>query len=108
LFGCSGFPAPTPDSVGEEDETVGLAGKKVVVFLNSVEDVDGVTGALRRAGLEAVPYHAKTSVSERSANLDRFRRFDAERDGGDKREEGGDEDDDDDGDDDGGMLAMRG
>ena len=56
-------------------EDGGLMNEKVMVFLNSVDDVNGATGALERAGLQAVPYHAKLSLSERSANLDRFRKY---------------------------------
>ena len=58
-----------------DGENGGLLNEKVMVFLNSVDDVNGATGALERAGLQAVPYHAKLSLSERSANLDRFRRY---------------------------------
>ena len=53
----------------------GLMGEKVMVFLNSVADVDGATNGLRRAGINAVPYHAKIPLQERTANLDRFRRY---------------------------------
>ena len=52
-----------------------LQGEKVMVFLNSVEDVEGATGALQRAGIPCVPYHAKLSLGERSENLDKFRRY---------------------------------
>ena len=34
----------------------GLKGEKVMVFLNTVNDVDGASNALRRAGIDAVPY----------------------------------------------------
>eukprot|EP00562_Extubocellulus_spinifer_P009974 CAMPEP_0178497002 /NCGR_PEP_ID=MMETSP0696-20121128/14434_1 /TAXON_ID=265572 /ORGANISM="Extubocellulus spinifer, Strain CCMP396" /LENGTH=644 /DNA_ID=CAMNT_0020125355 /DNA_START=132 /DNA_END=2066 /DNA_ORIENTATION=- len=74
----------TPSDGGGEG---GLGGEKVMVFLNSVDDVDGATGALRRAGLDAVPYHAKMSLSERADNLDRFRRYEATKTNDD---EGGD------------------
>jgi superfamily II DNA/RNA helicase len=60
----------------------GLLNEKVMIFLNSVDDVNGATGALERAGLQAVPYHAKLSLEERSSNLDRFRRY--SKDGTDK------------------------
>lgn len=53
----------------------GLKGEKVMVFLNSVNDVDGATNGLRRAGINAVPYHAKIPLQERSSNLDKFRRY---------------------------------
>jgi len=56
---------------------VGLAGEKVMVFLNSVGDVDSAAGALSRAGINAVPFHAKLSLVERTENLSRFREFDA-------------------------------
>jgi superfamily II DNA/RNA helicase len=74
----------TPSDGGDEG---GLGGEKVMVFLNSVDDVDGATGALCRAGLDAVPYHAKMSLSERADNLDRFRRYEATKI---NRDEGGD------------------
>ncbi len=53
----------------------GLVGEKVMVFLNSVNDVDGATNGLRRAGINAVPYHAKIPLQERTSNLDKFRRY---------------------------------
>ncbi len=56
-------------------EDGGLNGEKVMVFLNSVEDVEGAYQALRQRGITAVPYHAKVSLEDRSANLDRFRRY---------------------------------
>lgn len=56
---------------------VGLAGEKVMVFLNSVGDVDSAAGALSRAGINAVPFHAKLTLAERTENLSRFREFDA-------------------------------
>mmetsp|Transcript_80870 Transcript_80870/g.121552 ORF Transcript_80870/g.121552 Transcript_80870/m.121552 type:complete len:608 (-) Transcript_80870:73-1896(-) len=62
-------------------ETKGeLQGEKVMVFLNSVEDVEGATGALERAGIPCVPYHAKLKLGERSENLDRFRRYGSDKD----------------------------
>jgi superfamily II DNA/RNA helicase len=53
----------------------GLLEEKVMVFLNSVEDVEGAQNALDRAGIASVPYHAKIELEERSKNLDRFRRY---------------------------------
>lgn len=53
----------------------GLKGEKVMVFLNTVNDVDGATNGLRRAGINAVPYHAKLSLDDRTSNLDKFRRY---------------------------------
>eukprot|EP00980_Cylindrotheca_fusiformis_P027807 scaffold22560_cov135-Cylindrotheca_fusiformis.AAC.18 len=60
-------------------EEGGLQGEKVIVFLNSVEDVEGAQGALERAGISSVPYHAKIALGERAENLDRFRRYDSTR-----------------------------
>lgn len=54
----------------------GLAGEKVMVFLNSKDDVEGASQALLRAGQSALPYHAKMALSERTSTLDRFRRYD--------------------------------
>uniref|UniRef100_A0A7S4UVP1 RNA helicase n=1 Tax=Ditylum brightwellii TaxID=49249 RepID=A0A7S4UVP1_9STRA len=75
-------------------EEGGLDGEKVMVFLNSVEDVDGATNAFRRGGINAVPYHAKIQLAERSSNLDKFRRYKAEMDDGlfptDENDEGND------------------
>ena len=55
----------------------GLKDEKVMVFLNSVENVEGAQGALERAGIASVPYHAKIGLEERSQYLDRFRRYDS-------------------------------
>eukprot|EP00592_Proboscia_alata_P006916 CAMPEP_0194360190 /NCGR_PEP_ID=MMETSP0174-20130528/7483_1 /TAXON_ID=216777 /ORGANISM="Proboscia alata, Strain PI-D3" /LENGTH=666 /DNA_ID=CAMNT_0039131531 /DNA_START=1123 /DNA_END=3123 /DNA_ORIENTATION=- len=60
---------------GEGSEGGGLKGEKTMVFLNSAKDVDGATNALRRAGINAVPYHAKISLDERMENLTLFRKF---------------------------------
>jgi len=61
----------------------GLKGEKVMVFLNTVKDVDGATNGLRRAGINAVPYHAKIPLGDRTSNLDKFRRYRAPADGKD-------------------------
>ncbi|KAL3797075.1 hypothetical protein ACHAW5_007576 [Stephanodiscus triporus] len=53
----------------------GLKGEKVMIFLNTVKDVDGATNGLRRAGIDAVPYHAKISLEDRTSNLDKFRLY---------------------------------
>ncbi|KAG7343725.1 ATP-dependent RNA helicase [Nitzschia inconspicua] len=53
----------------------GLYGEKVMVFVNSVEDVDGVHQALVQRGIPAVPYHAKVSPQDRAKNLERFRQY---------------------------------
>ena len=50
-----------------------LSKDKVMVFLNTVQDVDGATNALLRAGIDAVPYHAKIKLQDRIDNLQRFR-----------------------------------
>ena len=76
----------TPPEDVESETKGGLLGEKVMVFLNSVGDVDGASGALQRAGLNAVPYHAKIPLSERADNLDRFRRYDANKDSSDNDE----------------------
>eukprot|EP00957_Ditylum_brightwellii_P170051 12944090-Ditylum_brightwellii.AAC.1 len=48
----------------------------------------------RRGGINAVPYHAKIQLAERSSNLDKFRRYKAEMDDGlfptDENDEGND------------------
>lgn len=59
--------------VGEDGR--GLKGEKVMIFLNTVKDVDGATNGLRRAGINAVPYHAKIPLDDRTSNLDMFRRY---------------------------------
>ncbi len=56
-------------------DNVGLKGEKVMVFLNNVNDVDSATNALRRSGVEAVPFHAKMPLAARTENLARFRKF---------------------------------
>lgn len=55
----------------------GLLGQKVMIFLNSVEDVEGAHSALEKAGITSVPYHAKIGLEDRSNYLDRFRRYDS-------------------------------
>ncbi|KAL3904101.1 MAG: hypothetical protein SGILL_010196, partial [Bacillariaceae sp.] len=57
-------------------EQDGLQGEKVMVFLNSVGDVEAVHEALEQRGVDAVPYHAKISLQDRSTNLERFREYD--------------------------------
>jgi superfamily II DNA/RNA helicase len=54
----------------------GLKGEKVMVFLNSVDDVEGASQALNRAGMNSLPYHAKIKLGERTETLDRFRKYD--------------------------------
>ena len=68
-----------PAGVGVDGR--GLKGEKVMVFLTSVKDVDGATNGLRRAGIDAVPFHAKLPLADRTKNLDRFRRYHAPPDG---------------------------
>ena len=53
----------------------GLQGEKIMVFLNSGDDVDGAQGALERAGFPSVKYHAKIPLEERTVNLERFRNY---------------------------------
>ncbi|EED91614.1 RNA helicase, partial [Thalassiosira pseudonana CCMP1335] len=65
----------------------GMKGEKVMVFLNSVNDVDGATNGLRRAGINAVPYHAKIPLEERASNLDKFRRYRVPSGGNDDNDE---------------------
>lgn len=65
------------------DDGRGLKGEKVMVFLNTVKDVDGATNGLRRVGINAVPYHAKIPLADRTSNLDKFRRYRAPTDGTD-------------------------
>lgn len=55
----------------------GLKDEKVMVFLNTAKDVDGATNGLRRAGINALPYHAKLSLDERISNLEKFRFYEA-------------------------------
>lgn len=59
----------------EPPEEGGLKGEKLMLFLNSVDDVEGAQGALEREGIVSVPYHAKIKLGERQKNLDRFRRY---------------------------------
>ena len=73
---------PTNDSKDHDDHDTttdldipSLAGEKVMVFLNNVNDVDSATNALRRSGIEAVPFHAKLPLKDRTESLDRFRKF---------------------------------
>jgi superfamily II DNA/RNA helicase len=64
---------------------IGLAGEKVMVFLNSASGVDGAAGALTRAGINAIPLHAKLSLTERTENLNKFREYDAAAEHNDER-----------------------
>ncbi len=63
------------DKDSSSEDGVGLKGGKIMVFLNSATDVDSATGALQRAGINVVPFHAKMSLAERTENLNKFRRF---------------------------------
>ena len=54
-------------------EEGGLMGEKCMVFLNSVDDVDGVHSALERVGVTSVPYHAKVPLQDRHHSLESFR-----------------------------------
>jgi len=68
--------ATTAAAAEEESSSVaGLQGEKVMVFVNTVENVDGACEALVLAGINAVPYHAKIPQTERILNMDRFRRY---------------------------------
>jgi superfamily II DNA/RNA helicase len=60
----------------ESPQEGGLQGEKVMVFLNSVEDVEAASQALNRAGMNSLPYHAKIKLSERTETLNRFRNYD--------------------------------
>ena len=62
----------------DDENNDGLKRDKTMVFVNSVGDVEGVHEALVQRGVNAVPYHAKISLNERSENLDRFRRYSSE------------------------------
>lgn len=57
-------------------EEGGLKGQKIMLFVNSVDDVEGVYDALDQNGVSALPYHAKMALAERTQNLDRFRKYD--------------------------------
>jgi superfamily II DNA/RNA helicase len=52
-----------------------LVGEKVMIFLNSIEDVDSATTALSRNGIDAMSFHAKLSLEERTENLNKFRKY---------------------------------
>lgn len=67
--------------MGEDGAMDNLQGEKVMVFLNSVEDVEGVHEALSQRGIMNVLYHAKISLLERAQNLDRFRKYQPNGDG---------------------------
>jgi len=64
------------DPGGDAEGGGGLRGEKVMVFLNSVGDVEGSSQALERAGIPVLSYHAKIPLAERAAVLDRFRKYD--------------------------------
>jgi superfamily II DNA/RNA helicase len=52
-----------------------LSSEKVMVFLNSVDDVEASCEALQRACVSCLPYHAKIPLDERSVTLNRFRMY---------------------------------
>lgn len=54
-----------------------LKHQKVMVFLNSGEDAEASCQALERAGVPCLPFHAKILLEERTATLDRFRKYSA-------------------------------
>ena len=49
-----------------------------MLFVNSVDDVEGVQTALEQSGINSLPYHAKMSLEDRTFNLDQFRQFNSE------------------------------
>jgi superfamily II DNA/RNA helicase len=51
----------------------GLKDQKVMIFVNSVADVEGVHEAFSKAGQKTVPYHAKLGLEERTDYLNQFR-----------------------------------
>jgi superfamily II DNA/RNA helicase len=61
----------------ESSSDTSLIGEKVMIFLNSIDDVDSATAALSRNGIDAVSFHAKLSLEERTENLNRFRKYTA-------------------------------
>lgn len=61
----------SPDSSSDTS----LVGEKVMIFLNSIEDVDSATTALSRNGIDAMSFHAKLSLEERTENLNKFRKY---------------------------------
>lgn len=56
----------------------GLKGEKIMVFLNSVDNVEGASQALERAGFDVLVYHAKVPLADRTIVLERFRKFSSE------------------------------
>lgn len=74
---------PYQDTSNESNDPneMGLQGDKVMIFLNTVQDVDTACVALNRAGVLCVPYHAKLSLTEKSENLERFRIYQPSRQG---------------------------
>jgi len=58
------------------NDGIGLKGEKVMIFLNTAGDVDSAAAALGKAGISAVPFHAKVPLAERTENLGKFRKYD--------------------------------
>ncbi|GAX11481.1 hypothetical protein FisN_22Lh166 [Fistulifera solaris] len=48
-------------------------GEKIMIFLNSVQDVENASAALQRAGISVLKYHAKLNLQERTETLETFR-----------------------------------
>jgi superfamily II DNA/RNA helicase len=66
------------EMLGQDPSDGGLQGQKVMVFLNSVDDVEGVFAAFEQNEINALPYHAKMSLPERTKAIDRFRQYNQE------------------------------
>ena len=63
------------DLLAQDPSEGGLKGQKIMLFVNSVEDVEAVYEALEERGQRSLPYHAKMSLDERTKNLDQFRQY---------------------------------
>jgi len=66
------------EMLNQDPSEGGLKGQKVMLFVNSVDDVEGVQTALEQSGINSLPYHAKMSLEDRTFNLDQFRQFNSE------------------------------
>jgi superfamily II DNA/RNA helicase len=65
----------TLPSENQHPDGIGLKGQKVMVFLNTVEDVEKVSEALSQVGLKVSTYHAKMNMADRTKALARFRKY---------------------------------
>ncbi|GAX15979.1 hypothetical protein FisN_22Hh166 [Fistulifera solaris] len=61
------------EMLSQHQQQQGSEGEKIMIFLNSVQDVENASAALQRAGVSVLRYHAKLNLQERTETLEAFR-----------------------------------